>query len=225
MVAATSVGAFEPPVIFQVINPADDGRPTRAERSYYLDKGTDGQVNLGDVLKVYRKRAVTDDGPAVRVFMGTLRVYHVEPHLAAGHFTLSESVRGDSSIIHQIAMASDIALPSLSIESDLLFNAGEISLTATATQQFQVVADFVTIHEPDRLVILGHTDEVGDLEASQELSLKQAETVRLYLIESIPSVTPAMAEARGLGERIPAAPNDTPANRARNRRIEIIAWD
>jgi hypothetical protein len=225
ILAALPVAGFEPPVIVRVINPVDDGRPTTAERSYSIDRGSDDGIILGDHLRVYRERRAESDGPAVRVFLGLLRLYHVEPHLAAGHFTLSESVRNDSSIIHRTAMVSDIVVPGLAIESDLLFDEGEISLRPRAGEQFRAVSDFVEAYRPDRLVILGHTDESDDPDASQELSLKQAETVRLYLIEDIPSVTPAMAEARGLGSRIPLARNDSPENRARNRRIEIIAWD
>ena len=131
----------------------------------------------------------------------------------------------DPSLLHKTAMVSDIVVPSLTIDSNLLFDAGQISFRPTAQEHLQRVAAFVEQYRPNRLVIIGHTDETEDEEAGQALSQSQAETARLYLIETIPSVTPAMAEARGVGSRTPVAANDTPENRARNRRIEVIAWD
>ena len=37
-------------------------------------------------------------------------------------------------------------------------------------------------------------------------------------------ITPAMIEARGYGEERPMANNDTPENKALNRRIEVMVW-
>ena len=72
-----------------------------------------------------------------------------------------------------------------------------------------------------KLSIEGHTDSLGSDQSNQKLSLARATSVKDYLvgqgipIERIPS-------ARGLGRTSPSGPNDTPANREKNRRVEIV---
>lgn len=73
----------------------------------------------------------------------------------------------------------------------------------------------------DRLRITGHTDNVGDAAANLALSLQRALAVRAVLIgEGVPDDT---LLADGAGDRFPVAPNDSEANRFRNRRIEFAA--
>lgn len=69
-------------------------------------------------------------------------------------------------------------------------------------------------------LIIGHTDSQGDAEYNQKLSLRRAEAVRDYLVE-----TGAKAEklsVLGRGENDPIASNDTPEGQASNRRVEVI---
>ncbi len=65
----------------------------------------------------------------------------------------------------------------------------------------------------------GYTDSDGDAKRNKRLSLRRAQSVRRQLIRR---GTPASRlVARGLGQSNPIAPNDTPANKARNRRIDF----
>ncbi|MFC1526095.1 OmpA family protein [Candidatus Latescibacterota bacterium] len=217
--------AFDPPRIILVYSPEDAVRQPQAVRTYYLDKGLDNRIDRGDVLNVYREKRGVAGAPGVRIFIGTMKIKSVEPDLALGHFTGNEAAMANTGIRHHTAMKSDLAVPVLVIEADVLFDAGMMSLKPAATQEFQRVSDFVDEYEPDRLVIEGHTDADGDAEANQALSDARAQAVRQYLIETFPSITPAMIDSRGYGDRRPAAPNDTPENKALNRRIEIIVWD
>ena len=67
--------------------------------------------------------------------------------------------------------------------------------------------------------IEGHTDAEGTPERNARLSRRRAEAVAEYLAEA--GVDAQKLSAVGYGETRPVAPNDTPANRARNRRIEF----
>jgi len=70
------------------------------------------------------------------------------------------------------------------------------------------------------LAVEGHTDNVGSDEVNQKLSEQRAESVRNYLIEqglAQPNVT-----AQGFGKSTPVVDNSTPANRQKNRRVEIV---
>jgi outer membrane protein OmpA-like peptidoglycan-associated protein len=68
--------------------------------------------------------------------------------------------------------------------------------------------------------IEGHTDDVGDDGINQRLSEQRAGSVKKALVSR--DVDEARLETVGHGESKPAAPNGTPAGRAKNRRVEFI---
>ena len=50
--------------------------------------------------------------------------------------------------------------------------------------------------------------------------------IKAYLINNYPEIiTPEMVIAQGYGETRPIVTNDTPENKALNRRIEIVVWE
>lgn len=78
---------------------------------------------------------------------------------------------------------------------------------------------------PGKVLVVGHTDNVrpglsARFPSNYELSRARAETVRGLLAARAGPL--ARYEVEGHGEAAPLVPNDTPANRARNRRVEII---
>ena len=71
-----------------------------------------------------------------------------------------------------------------------------------------------------KLRIEGHTDADGDNAANQLLSENRAKAVSAYLSKA--GVDAARLTATGFGETKPIAPNDTPENKAKNRRIDFV---
>jgi len=77
---------------------------------------------------------------------------------------------------------------------------------------------------PDRKIeVGGHTDDVGDDASNLSLSQRRAEAVRNYLIQS--GISAARLTAKGYGETQPQVPNDSDANRAKNRRTEFLVLE
>jgi outer membrane protein OmpA-like peptidoglycan-associated protein len=75
---------------------------------------------------------------------------------------------------------------------------------------------------PDvKVKIFGHTDADGDDAKNMDLSKRRAASVKNELVKSF-GVKADRLETDGLGESKPVAPNDTPANKALNRRVEFI---
>ncbi|EQA5679995.1 OmpA family protein [Cronobacter sakazakii] len=70
------------------------------------------------------------------------------------------------------------------------------------------------------IVVAGHTDDVGDERANQQLSLKRAEAVRDWMRDT-GDVPESCFAVQGYGESRPAVPNTTAEGRALNRRVEI----
>lgn len=75
---------------------------------------------------------------------------------------------------------------------------------------------------PDvKVKILGHTDADGQDAANLDLSKRRAASVKAELAKSF-GVNADRLETDGMGESQPVAPNDTPVNKALNRRVEFV---
>lgn len=75
---------------------------------------------------------------------------------------------------------------------------------------------------PDvKVKIVGHTDADGTDAANLDLSKRRASSVKAELAKSF-GVNADRLITDGLGEGQPVAPNDTPVNKAQNRRVEFI---
>ncbi|CAB5130081.1 hypothetical protein D3OALGB2SA_3563 [Olavius algarvensis associated proteobacterium Delta 3] len=72
--------------------------------------------------------------------------------------------------------------------------------------------------------IAGHTDNVGSEEKNLRLSQERAEAIKQFFINYY-GISPERLFARGYGESIPMATNDTDENRAKNRRVVFIRID
>ena len=66
----------------------------------------------------------------------------------------------------------------------------------------------------------GHTDSEGADDHNQTLSDDRANSVRTWLVQH--GVGSERLVAKGYGEKKPLVPNVTPANRARNRRVQFV---
>ncbi len=75
---------------------------------------------------------------------------------------------------------------------------------------------------PDvKVKIVGHTDSDGKDDFNLDLSKRRAANVKAELAKSF-GVNGDRLETDGMGESKPVAPNDTPVNKALNRRVEFI---
>lgn len=71
-----------------------------------------------------------------------------------------------------------------------------------------------------QFLVVGHTDNKGDLEYNQRLSYSRAESVIRALSER--GVSSARLIPIGVGMASPVASNTTEEGRAKNRRVEIV---
>jgi len=70
------------------------------------------------------------------------------------------------------------------------------------------------------VTIIGHTDSTGSDAVNNPLSLNRAASVRDYLTSK--RVASSRIAIDGRGSREPLVANDTAANKAKNRRVEIF---
>jgi OOP family OmpA-OmpF porin len=70
-----------------------------------------------------------------------------------------------------------------------------------------------------RVEIQGHTDSRGTDEHNMKLSDNRAKAVMDYLANA--GIDASRLSSKGYGESKPAVPNTSPANMAKNRRVEL----
>ncbi|MBI2435810.1 MAG: OmpA family protein [Candidatus Hydrogenedentes bacterium] len=104
----------------------------------------------------------------------------------------------------------------------VLFGTGKSYIRPEYTTLLEDVARSMEMNPAMRLRIEGHADATGSESANADLSLRRAEAVKRALVER--GVAPDRIETVGLGEAKPASPNDSPANRQLNRRVEFIVF-
>ncbi|MBB4844609.1 outer membrane protein OmpA-like peptidoglycan-associated protein [Paucibacter oligotrophus] len=99
------------------------------------------------------------------------------------------------------------------------FSSNSNELTVETAPIVALVREALTALQGGELVVIGHTDRVGSLEANDKLSLVRAETVRELLVrQGIPREKITVV---GRGEREPLVATADEVAEARNRRVEI----
>jgi OOP family OmpA-OmpF porin len=136
------------------------------------------------------------------------------PEKQRGPFTVREVPRPS---VEPGKLKADIAafLAGKSIE----FETGGDKLTAPSQQALDGVLSLLKDVKGVDIEVQVHTDNVGDRTANLQLSRGRAEAVKAYLATK--GADAKRLRARGFGDGRPLAPNDTPANQAKNRRTEF----
>ena len=106
------------------------------------------------------------------------------------------------------------------LDSLALFDAGKWMLKPGATKWLVNALVDIKAKAGWLIVVSGHTDNTGDPQRNQVLSLKRAEAVRDWMRDT-GDIPQSCFAVQGYGESRPVAPNDTAEGRARNRRVEI----
>lgn len=102
----------------------------------------------------------------------------------------------------------------------LVFPVGVSAIQGDGARTLDEIAELLKLRPDVSLRIEGHTDNTGPDQLNRTLSQERADAVRNYLIQR--GVAGSRLEARGYGPSRPAATNDTPEGRSRNRRVEFI---
>ena len=121
----------------------------------------------------------------------------------------------------------------ITMPGDVLFDSGRVDLKEQGKSILKQVADVIR-NDPTlnsrTFQVAGHTDNHplagGPYKDNWGLSVMRAREVLLFLIGPTDKggggLDPTKWSASGYGDTDPIAPNDTPENRAKNRRVELV---
>ncbi len=107
----------------------------------------------------------------------------------------------------------------LDIPAQLTFDINRSELRPSLYPALNDIARVLRDYPQTMVVIAGHTDNTGPYNLNMNLSRARAESVQSYLLAQ--GVQPVRLETVGYGPDRPAFPNNSEANRALNRRVEV----
>jgi chemotaxis protein MotB len=114
----------------------------------------------------------------------------------------------------------------VSLEEKLLFASGKWDVSPEGTAALKDVAKVLEKNPDINVLIEGHTDNVpltgqNQVKDNWDLSAMRATSIVKILLANS-KINPKRLVASGRGEYLPLLPNTTSANKAGNRRTEII---
>jgi len=103
----------------------------------------------------------------------------------------------------------------------ILFATGKSDIQPESRPVLKEIASALTRHADLRILIEGHTDNVGVAAANLALSDARAAAVKAALVSGF-GIAASRITTKGFGDTKPAAPNTTTEGRAQNRRVELV---
>jgi outer membrane protein OmpA-like peptidoglycan-associated protein len=169
----------------------------------------------GDYVKVYMDDARVANIPNAKLGRSNKIVFEVAGHNETPVFIGNLRVMaGGADLYEELSDDGRVAT------QGILFDTNSDRIRPESTPTLKEIAGMLKEHGDLRIAIEGHTDNVGQDAANQQLSEKRAAAVKAWLVEQ--GIEAGRLESKGLGASKPAAGNDTPEGRQQNRRVELV---
>jgi OmpA-OmpF porin, OOP family len=105
----------------------------------------------------------------------------------------------------------------------LYFDTGRTDLKSESKPTLEQIADLLKREPNLKLLVVGHTDNVGNFETNRDLSQRRAESVVNALVTGF-GIAPDRLIPFGVSYAAPVASNATPEGRSQNRRVELVRY-
>ena len=101
------------------------------------------------------------------------------------------------------------------------FDTGKSVIKPESAQAIGEIAKLLKADPGLKIHVVGHTDNVGDMDGNIKLSQERGEAVLQALVRDH-GIAAARLRSYGCGQFAPVASNDTEEGRAKNRRVELV---
>jgi OOP family OmpA-OmpF porin len=203
------------PFIFQTpqVEAAWDGPITQADNIFYVayHGAKDGKdINVAVLTMEYTGGPY--DSKAYSIRAGDVLVYV--------DVVTAKSVENKMVVVKAADMADALATKGSIDLYGIYFDVDKSDIKPDSTKTLDEIASLLKIDLSLKLEISGHTDNTGDKDHNMALSEARAKAVVDVLVKKY-GIDPARLEAKGYGDTMPVASNDTEDGRAKNRRVEL----
>jgi chemotaxis protein MotB len=159
------------------------------------------------------------------VFVNEIERYRQIKESQEKNFSAFRQFSTDHGIEGVVGANLESGIITLKAPADTFFKPGSAELTSEAIRVIHLLKDYFVIHNDLKINIKGHTDNIQPSAKSRwkdnwELASMRAVSVLRLLLEL--GIEPNRLTATGMGSFQPELPNNSPANRAKNRRVEFV---
>jgi OmpA-OmpF porin, OOP family len=206
-------------------------RPTygiRWQNDSHITTESGSRYSMSSALQPFRGRfwagRAMRDGQPIHVLLYTGDAATQTMGIAA---TFVQIIEPQPMTTGQVVVTADALRAGIAAEGrvtlgGLLFDHGKATLRPESGPQLDAMAAVLKAQPAWRVFIVGHTDNVGPLEANDTLSRQRAGAVVAALSAAPYSIDPKRLLARGVANLAPVASNADESGRARNRRVEMV---
>jgi outer membrane protein OmpA-like peptidoglycan-associated protein len=138
---------------------------------------------------------------------------------AAGNSEITQGFSNLDDLLNRTGPLLDDTKPIL-IPTDLLFQFNQSELQESARLSMMKLGLLIKRNQESKFTIEGHTDTLGSEEYNMNLSIKRAQSVHDWLVQSL-GLGEDRVSVRGFGETKPLVPTGDRDAQAINRRVEI----
>jgi len=172
------------------------------------------------------------DGPYFKMYVNERRLYNI-PELAVRRDSVIRVAinASEQEVVYLTGIRvaeseTDVLYDALTakgrwVTQGILFATGKADLQPESRPVLKEIAAALKQHADLKVLIEGHTDNVGTPAANLALSDARAAAVKTALVADF-AADAARITTKGLGDTKPASPNTTALGRAQNRRVEIV---
>ena len=142
---------------------------------------------------------------------------------SAVHLYVVETKPMESGLVtvNAAALAGDISRTGHSAVYGIYFDTGKADVKPESDAALKEIAKMLQENPALKLLVVGHTDNVGTLASNMDLSKRRAAAV-VQVLTATHGVAAARLLAQGDGPLAPVASNGTEEGRAKNRRVELV---
>ena len=174
------------------------------------------------------------DGPYLKLYTNERRIYNI-PEFPFRRDSVIRVVLKGSEEANQAPYLTSIRVAESEVDvlydaltakgrwatQGILFETGKADLKPESRPVLKEIASTLQKYPDLKILIEGHTDNVGSPASNLTLSDARAAAVKAALVADF-GVAAARMTTKGLGDTKPSVPNTTPTGRAQNRRVEIV---
>lgn len=114
----------------------------------------------------------------------------------------------------------------INLDDRITFSSGSFELKKDSHKLLKKISNILDKYKDNHIYIEGHTDDIPfrptrEIKDNWELSLKRSLSVLRHILDTS-KISPERISASGFGEHRPIVKNNSPENRVKNRRVDIV---
>ncbi len=151
------------------------------------------------------------------------------------HWVIVYSIGGEKyevTVVEKAEMVQEVVADAKSLMSDIqakgsasvygiYFDFDKADIKSESEPAIKEIAKLLQENKGLKLYVVGHTDNVGNIEYNMKLSKARADAVMKELVTKY-KITVDRLKGYGVGSLAPVASNKTEEGRAKNRRVELV---